>query len=187
MNASSNSPQPLLRSRRERGVVLVVSLLMLLVLTLIGLAATRSTTIDQRLTAAHRDNAVAMQAAEAALRDGESLLNGAGLPDFSLNTAGAYTESTMGNWQDINWDDPGATTAYEGGLQGGAANAPSVTPRYFIVLTNHPLPVPGSSLSADAAEVQKTIYYVYARSVGLRSGIKLSDPSAVVLKSIYAR
>ena len=186
MNMPSILMHPVMR-RRERGVVLVISLLMLLVLTLIGLAATRSTTIDQRLTAAHRDNAVAMQAAEAALRDGESLLNGAGLPDFSLNTNGAYTESTMGNWQDIDWDDPNATTAYEGGLQGGSANAPSVTPRYFIVLTNHPLPVPGSNLSSDSPEVQKTIYYVYARSVGLRGGINLSDPSAVVLKSIYAR
>ncbi len=187
MNASPMPVSTLLHRRRERGVVLVVSLLMLLVLTLIGLAATRSTTIDQRLTAAHRDNAVAMQAAEAALRNGESLLNGAGLPDFSLNTNGAYTLDTMGDWHNINWDDPTATIAYQGGLQGGAANAPSVTPRYFIVLTPYFLPTPGSSLSADVAETSKTIYYVYARAVGLRTGINLSDSSAVVLKSIYAR
>ena len=36
--------------RAQRGVVLVVSLLLLLVLTLIGLAATRSTTLEERKT-----------------------------------------------------------------------------------------------------------------------------------------
>lgn len=165
---------------RERGVVLVVSLLMLLVLTLIGLAATRSTTIEQRLTANQRDTAVAVQGAEAALRDGESLLASAGLPDFSLNTAGAYTASTMTvNWKTIDWNSSTATLAYEGGFPDGAA--PHSTPRYFVVLTNIPVQTAGSSLSSDAPEVSELVYYVYARSESLTGN------SAVVLESAYAR
>ncbi|HEX7964781.1 MAG TPA: PilX N-terminal domain-containing pilus assembly protein [Gammaproteobacteria bacterium] len=172
------------RFRRQRGVVLVVSLLMLLVLTLIGLAATRSTAIEQRMTANQNDRAVAIQAAEATLRDGESLLNSAGLPNFALNTAGAYTATTMTvDWKTIDWDDPAATIAYEGGLQ----PSPQVAPRYFVVLTTTTVDSAGSSLSADAAETSKLVYYVYARSIGLRSDITLSDSSAVVLESAYAR
>ena len=175
-----------LSMHRQRGVVLVVSLLMLLVLTLIGLAATRSTTIEQRLTANQRDTAVAFQGAEAALRDGESLLNSAGLPNFALNTAGAYTETTMTvDWSTIDWEDPSATLAYEGGLDrtklASTVTTPSEVPRYYVVLTTHPVKTNGSSLSADAPQVSKLVYYIYAYSKGL------SGNSFVVLKSAYAR
>lgn len=167
---------------RQRGVVLVVSLLMLLVLTLIGLAATRSTTVEQRLTSNQRDTAVAVQGAEAALRDGESLLNSAGLPDFTLNTAGAFSASTMTvDWTSIDWSDTSTdTVAYEGGI-GGTAQQPLYKPRYFIVLTNQTTAAPGSSLSTDAPEPIQTIYYIYARSVSMTGN------SAVVLESVYRR
>ncbi len=169
------------RARRQRGVVLVVSLLMLLVLTLIGLAATRSTTIEQRLTTNQHDTAVAIQGAEAALRDGESLLNSAGLPNFALNTAGAYTASTWtGDWQTPGlWDDTTATLGYEGAF--GSAGVPVATPRYLVVLTTYTGNAAGSSLSTDAPETSKLIYYVYAHSYGLTTN------TSVVLQSIYMR
>ena len=169
---------------RQRGVVLVISLLMLLVLTLIGLAATRSTTVEQRLTSNQRDTAVAVQGAEAALRDGESLLNSAGLPDFSLNTAGAFTATTMSvDWTTIDWSDTStATLAYEGGIGGsGTTQQPLYKPRYFVVLTTQTTAAPGSSLSTDAPLPIQTIYYIYARSVSMTGN------SAVVLESVYRR
>lgn len=178
MNGIPSTHRPSLR--RQRGVVLVVSLLMLLVLTLIGLAATRASTVEQRLTTNQHDLAVATQGAEAALRDGESLLNSAGLPDFAQNTGGAYTASTMTvDWKTINWDDPAATLAYEGAF--GSTGVPAQTPRYFVVLTNMPVNTLGTSQSTQDAEGSETVYYVYAHSYGL------STNSSVVLQSTYAR
>ena len=162
--------------RRERGVVLVVSLLLLLVLTVIGLAATRTTTLEQRMTANQGDTQAAFQGAEAALRNGESLLNGAGLPDFSANTAGGYNADTWtGSWQTIDWNDTSAVLTYEGGLN------TATQARYFVVLTSQTTTTPGSSLSADAPLVSKVVYYIYARSTGLTSN------TAVVLESAYLR
>lgn len=163
---------------RQRGVVLVVSLLMLLVLTLIGLAATRSTTLEQRMTANQNDQAVAFEAAEAALRDGESALSGATALNYAGNTAGAYTDTTMTvNWKTINWDPQGgATIAYSGGIQ----PTPYIRPSYFIVSVNGSGgSAPGTSLSSDAPLGSTTNYYIYARGVGLTGN------TSVILESVY--
>jgi type IV pilus assembly protein PilX len=53
---------------RERGVVLVVALLLLVVVTLVGFAAVRGTIMQQKMAANHYDRQIAFQSAEAALR-----------------------------------------------------------------------------------------------------------------------
>lgn len=65
----------------QGGVVLVVSLLMLLVLTLVGVTAMQLSTRQEKMSGNTRDLDVALQAAEAALRFGESQLVAATLPD----------------------------------------------------------------------------------------------------------
>jgi type IV pilus assembly protein PilX len=54
---------------RQRGVVLLVSLLFLVVLTLIGIAASRMVTSEERQSRYLREYDIAFEAAEAALRD----------------------------------------------------------------------------------------------------------------------
>ena len=174
MNVLLNTP-----ISRQRGVVLVISLLMLLVLTMIGLAATRGTTIEQRMTANQDDQEVAFEAAEAALRAGESELSGAATVDYSANTAGAYTLSTMGttNWTNIDWNPSGsAVTGYSAGIQ----PTPIVNPSYFIVLDpTGGGQTTGTSLAPDQALSSNALYYIYARGVGLTGN------TAVILKSAY--
>ena len=59
---------------RQRGVVLAVSLILLLVLTLLGVTAMQSTVLQERMAGNAREISMAFQAAEAALRDGENAL-----------------------------------------------------------------------------------------------------------------
>lgn len=59
---------------RERGIALVVVLLLLLIVTLIGLAAMRGTLLQERMAGNVAARGAAFQAAEAALREGESLV-----------------------------------------------------------------------------------------------------------------
>lgn len=161
---------------RQRGVVLVIALLMLLVLTLIGVAATRSTTLEQRMTANQNDQEVAFEAAEAALRNGESTLsNGIGI-NWAGNTAGAYTLNTMTvNWKTINWDASGGAVYDYTGLQPNTL----IDPTYFIVQNNVTGFISGSDLKSTTPQQQTYIYYVYARGVGLSSN------NAVILESVY--
>lgn len=61
-----------LPSARQRGVALVVVLILLLIMTLLGLASLRGTLLEQRMSANLFDRSLAFQAAEAALREGEA-------------------------------------------------------------------------------------------------------------------
>lgn len=58
-------------SHRQSGAILVVSLLLLLVMTLLGLTAMQVARMEERMAGNTRDINLAFQGAEAGLRDGE--------------------------------------------------------------------------------------------------------------------
>lgn len=60
--------------RGETGAALIVSLIFLLVLTMLGLSAMSTTTLEERMAGNMQSRMLAFQAAEAALREGESWL-----------------------------------------------------------------------------------------------------------------
>lgn len=57
----------------QQGVSLVIVLVLLLVMTVLGLAVLRGTLLEERMTANLRDRSLSFQAAEAALREGETI------------------------------------------------------------------------------------------------------------------
>jgi type IV pilus assembly protein PilX len=71
-NPERLSPGPL---RRQRGAILVTSLLLLLVLTVLGVTMMKMTNMQERMAGNTRDISLALQGAEAALRDGERILD----------------------------------------------------------------------------------------------------------------
>lgn len=176
-----NAPLPgrIASRRHQRGAVLVISLLLLLVLTLIGLAATRSTTLEERMVANQRDHEVAFQSAEMALRDGESALQNASPGSFD-NTNGLYDSTSTVTWQTVDWSaSANATIQYEGTLP----DMPSgwLYPRYFIVDSGATGTSSGQNLAADAPSSGGSIYYVFAKGWGL------SGENSVVLESYFQR
>jgi type IV pilus assembly protein PilX len=60
---------------KQRGAVMAVSLLLLLVLTVLALTASQSTVLQERMAGNARDVDLAFQAAEAGLRDAEMTLS----------------------------------------------------------------------------------------------------------------
>ena len=80
-------------ARAQQGAVLVVALIMLLLLTIIGISSMRSTTLQERMAGNLRDESHALQAAEAAMRQGEAVVKG----------------QSVSHWQDYvsssSWDD----------------------------------------------------------------------------------
>jgi type IV pilus assembly protein PilX len=71
----ANSDTNLRHVHRQRGAILVTSMLLLLVLTVLGIAMIKMTNMQERMSGNTRDLNVALQAAEAALRDGERILD----------------------------------------------------------------------------------------------------------------
>jgi type IV pilus assembly protein PilX len=60
---------------RQDGAVLIVALLFLVILTMLGVTAMSGTTMEERMSGNSRDMNVALQAAEAALRDARRDIN----------------------------------------------------------------------------------------------------------------
>jgi type IV pilus assembly protein PilX len=56
---------------RQRGAILVISMLILLVMTIIGVTGSRTTVLEERMAGNMRDKELSFQSAEAALRAGE--------------------------------------------------------------------------------------------------------------------
>jgi type IV pilus assembly protein PilX len=143
---------------RQRGVALLVALMFLIVLTLLGLAVMRGTTLEEKMAGGSRDYNRALQAAEAALRDAENDLKGtpvvAGSARFlavsnfpigtlttsSCNTSGLclivnetvqlYNNSTVVSW------GTSATSSTRYGTYTGANTISGVAqqPRYILEL-----------------------------------------------------
>jgi type IV pilus assembly protein PilX len=59
---------------RQRGVALIVALVLLLIVTLIGVAASQSTLLQERMSANSYDRSLAFQRGEAALRAAETAI-----------------------------------------------------------------------------------------------------------------
>lgn len=60
-----------IHGKSQSGAVLIVTLILLLVLTVLGMTAVRTTFLEERMARHHMDKAIAIEAAEAALRDAE--------------------------------------------------------------------------------------------------------------------
>lgn len=92
---------------RQRGAALVVGLIVLAMLTLMGLAAYMVATQEERMSGNTRDRIRAFEAAEASLRDCESLLGGFGtLPKFDGSQAGMHEAVAVDQkqvYQTIDW------------------------------------------------------------------------------------
>lgn len=76
----------------QQGVALIMSLVMLLILTILGVSSVQTTSMEERMSRNQRDNNMAFQAAESAIREAESYMgtNSSLLPFQNSNSAGRY-------------------------------------------------------------------------------------------------
>lgn len=114
----------------QRGASLLIVLILLLVMTLLGLAAMRSTLLEERMTANLLDRSLAFQAAEAALREGETIAGAAG-------TRAAVPESGCSNGicslPNAAQADRWLTSDFDGWRDGATeVGELAVTPQFFI-------------------------------------------------------
>src|SRR3974390_749961 len=104
-----NRQRRLPTSTRQRGVALIIGLVILVVLALLGASAYSVATQDERIAGNARDHARAMDAAETMLRDCEYYLQSGGATAFDGSIAGMYSAPALGTtWRS---DSPTAWAA----------------------------------------------------------------------------
>ncbi|NNF95410.1 MAG: pilus assembly protein PilX [Halobacteria archaeon] len=97
-----------MQTTRQHGAALVTSLIILLVLTVLGVSAMSTSSLEELMAGNLRDQTLSFQAAESALRDGERAIGGwpngnAPAATSSGTNRGVYTLDTYGSFE---------TTAY---------------------------------------------------------------------------
>ncbi len=175
---------------RERGATLLTSLLLLLVLTVLGLTAMQMSRMEERMAGNARDAHAAFEGAEAALRNGESLLRQqlarpadctalpcpATLPVFSIGVLGSVA-SQPGAW----WDPAAGNALPFKDANGNASmNGQKIDPTLVIEHLGF-VRTDGAVETGMDAPVGRDFYQITARASGA------SGAAGAVLQSTYAR
>jgi type IV pilus assembly protein PilX len=164
---------------RQQGAVLYIALILLVILTLIAVAAARLQTGEAVMARNDHNHQLAVQAAEAALRDAETnLVAGTwSIPQFAQNTAGLYVlqleaqgatpSGIPGSVADqIVWTaaSPDAMT-YTGPALSSAPASPTVA--QVIIENLPPVARAGDPLCTPSSQTQScSVYRVTAHAVG---------------------
>jgi type IV pilus assembly protein PilX len=179
--------------RKQRGAALVVALILLVVATLIGLASSRDTVLQERMSSNSYDRSLAFQRAEAALRFGEErILNetwqitGLGGVDCSATACGVVPADTFTGtsafWQNV----PAAFDVND-------AATPGVPQYHIVFLGTGPAEPPlgqGNAANADLANAPPPLEMAYYRITGRSSDptpATLGGRSVVILQSTTRR
>jgi len=169
-----------LASRSQRGVALITSLILLVVMTLLGLAVIRSITQEERMAGQNYSRSLAFQATESALRTVEELIEtkkptpvaGAGCALVNgLMSCSAPLATDTPRWNDTAFASWEALPAVGSGTL-------AVTPQYFVeYLGNTYACNPGNAAALDLCKR----YRITARSSDGTGG-----KTMVMLQSVYA-
>lgn len=166
----------------ESGVVLVISLIMLLLLTLAGLAGSQVTSLEEKMASNSKDQNLAFQSAEAALRAGEAnITNIVALSAFDgsgglLGKDDAISEfSSSGIWSSSN------SINFDSGI-----DLVKTQPRYIIKYLTTGEATTGASINMggygdSAAGAAVSFFTVTSRGTGGQ------DTSQVYLKSYFGK
>ncbi|PKO86829.1 MAG: hypothetical protein CVU18_12945 [Betaproteobacteria bacterium HGW-Betaproteobacteria-12] len=170
----------------QRGMVLIVSLIILVIVTLIAVTALRVTILEERMAGNTRDRQLAFEATEYALREAQDVLSAPVLPQFT-STGG----STGGYFSGLNTNPGGVgDIAYWSSTHNWAANSVAANkvagvlsgqtqPRY--VIEEYPAISCDGYSSKWPPPPPRNVYRVTARGTG-----RTAD-SVVILQIWYDR
>jgi len=164
-------------TKQMNGAVLAIALIILFVMTLIGVTALQTTTLEERISKNLNDSAVAMQSADTALREAERYIE-------SLTDATGFGTSN-GLYSNGNAPDPFTASTWTGTNSiVGTAIPGTNTPRYYIEVigdygggTN----INVYNYGQDPRGGNVTVFRIVARGTGS------SGAAEVTLESFYGK
>ncbi len=175
------------RPGTERGLALFISLVFLVLLTLLGLTAMTTDSLEGAMANNDQDMNLAFQAAETALRAGESYASSQLTPGSGFNSAcngGLCYPSTTAtaDWQWVSWGTGSGTTITVAPPNYPAVPGVSIPPEFIVELLPN-TPPPGGSLgvSTNYQSPGATTYRITAVGWGAKQS------TSVMLQSIFIK
>ena len=167
---------------------MIIGLIMLLLLTVIGLASIRGTSLQEQMTGNMRDHNLAFQSAESALRLGEEVLNKPTITvPFDNTTVGYYTDLMLPaatytrpiTWTKAQWEARS--------VQLPASTLSNVTeqPRYVLEKLTVPVVAATQGGGIDSESKDKSPDAIYFRVTA--RGLGGTADSEVIVQSTFVR
>jgi len=173
--------------QKQQGAVLIVSMIILLLLTILGVTSMRNTSLEERMAGNARDRHIAFEAAEAALVDAEEFLS-------TVATTGAFdNDGSDGLYNDdesyanieefVDWDGVDPTRGFISATNIGTGEGIATPPKYVVQFVN-----------SFGTEVDRTNLDNYGQGTGggktglfrvTARGTGSSDNSVVFLQTVY--
>jgi len=167
---------------RQRGVVLVVSLILLLVVTLLGITSMQGTVMEEKMAGNTRDRNLAFQAAESGLREAETFIDGVvSLGNFD-GSGGLYGQTNA----EPDFLAAATWTTSSQHIDANANYGSYAAPKYFIKQftivsgTEGALNMSGYGDNKGTGDV--TVFRIIGRGTGGNA-----DSAEVILRSNYGR
>jgi len=173
----SNRPRP---AHRQQGVALIISLILLVITTLLGLAAIRGITQEERMAGQSYSRSLAFQVTESALRQAEILVeaNKNDLMPTSgcSDSIGVMMCSTPAATDDPRWMDDSFGDWTD--LSAIGSGTLAITPQYFVEYLGDTFPCdPLDNLNNQICKRFR---------ITARSADNGGSTTAVMLQSVYA-
>lgn len=175
-----------LSNTRQGGAVLIIALVMLLLMTIVGISAIKGSNLQELMAGNVRDKQISFQAAEASLRDAESVVNAINPPNIG-GTVGFVNQidegSVSSHWRkDFIWFNEGEQFSVLTNIDLKMINE---KPRYVVEKLDVTY-VPGSDGRAvDLLGVQNAPEIMIYRITG--RGVGLTENTITYLQSLYRR
>ncbi len=182
------------RRTAQRGISLVTTLVFMLAALVLGVSVMGVSVMQERIIGNTKDRDLALQAAEAALRDAEADISTGSITAATVFTdactSGLCTRPTFRATPDsrpvdqqtgFSWTTASKVRTY-GQFTGGATFMPTIVASQPVYVIEAPVPVliPGSSLAMGSMPPNGRGFRITARATGAR------PESVVILQEIYA-
>lgn len=179
---------------KQSGMVLLVGLVMVLLITIVGMAAIRGTGLQESMAGNMRDRNIAFQAAESALRVGEAIVAPEStLPSFSCNKGSGVCEDISDGspeksvifWGSADWSaEVSVAKVVDLGMANLYASPSYLVERLSLPITSHAASE-GSGIGVgslqNVAGAVADPFRITSRGVGI------TPDSVVVVQSTYLR
>ena len=174
------------RPTRQAGVILLVALIFMTVLALIVLAGMRTGLLQERMASNARNRQLALQAAEAVMRDAEVNVVKAAVAPFdpftptsfgSACTNGFCSRPVAGNtprWKTLDWTSASVTRSFASSASNITSTLVPAQPKYIVEIINTPIISP----SAGGGICPTVVSRVTAQGIG-------PDSAEVYVQSMY--
>jgi len=164
--------------KNQRGATLMISLMILLVMTLIGVTSMGTSNLEEKMAGNDRDLNLAFQSAEAALRQAENYLMNdiASTAAFNGGTAGLYA---LGSNPDITAAATWASSINYSGTISGIKTSPKYIIEIMGDVGNEDVNISGYGESSGSGVI--TTFRITSRGTGG------TDGAVAMLQSYYGR